>query len=412
MQFYHEGVNNIIDLTKHSDENERQYIWRLSSAKDSGLLDMTWEELADVFNNELREEDKEYNSSAYRKPYQQAKEYYQDVFSKMVDAGYSKELQVQKDELYKLKRQKEDQYREYNKVLVSDGRADNLTKKLIECANRLNEERPLDFTKYIQNASEKEAVIFFADWHYGMTTDNIWNTYNTEICKQRVEKLVNKSLEYLELNKVNKLNIVLMGDECHGGIHNSARVKSEEDVCDQLMNVAEIIAQAVEELSKSVNMINVHSTYGNHMRTIQNKNDSIHSDNMEKIIPWWLEQRLQKNTKVSIKYSDFKEFTRLDILGYKICCVHGDLDNIKNVGVTVNTIFSRLYNETIDYTISADKHHLEEFESFDIENVLVRSLCGTDDYANDKRLYSKAGQTLMIFSKEDGRQCTYNIKLN
>jgi hypothetical protein len=330
----------------------------------------------------------------------------------MIDNQYSKEIQAQKDELYKLKRQVSDQYREYNKVLVVDARADNLTEKLLESANKLNKERPLDFTGYVKDISDKEAVLFFADWHYGMVTDNIWNTYNTEICKSRVEKLVNKTKEYLETHKVNKLHIVLLGDECHGGIHNSARVKSEEDVCDQLMNVAEIIAQSIEEISTKVNSIDIYSTYGNHMRSIQNKNDSIHSDNMEKIIPWWLEQRLQKNNKVSIKYSEFKEFTRVNILGYKLCCVHGDLDSVKNVGVTVNTIFSRLYNETIDYTVSADKHHLEEFESFDIENVLVRSLCGTDDYANDKRLYSKAGQTLMIFSKDDGRQCTYNIKLN
>ena len=66
-----EGMINIIDLKKQNNENERQYIWRLASAKDSGLLDMTWEELSDVLNDELREEDETYNSSASRKPYQQ-----------------------------------------------------------------------------------------------------------------------------------------------------------------------------------------------------------------------------------------------------------------------------------------------------------------------------------------------------
>lgn len=178
------------------------------------------------------------------------------------------------------------------------------------------------------------------------------------------------------------------------------------------MHVAELMAEMIEELSKSVNEVIVYSCYGNHLRTIQEKKESIHSDNMEKLIPWWIEQRLQNNTKVSIVESEFKEFTKLNVLGYNICCVHGDLDSIRNLGVTVNTIFSRLYGQTIDYTVSADKHHLEEFESFDIENILVRSLCGTDDHADNKRLYSKAGQTLMIFNKEDGRECTYNIKLN
>ena len=100
------------------------------------------------------------------------------------------------------------------------------------------------------------------------------------------------------------------------------------------------------------------------------------------------------------------------MLGYNICCLHGDLDNFKNIGTTVNTIFSRKFGETIDYTVSGDKHHLEEFEQFDIESILIRSLCGTDDYANNKRLYSKAGQTLMIFNDEYGRESTYHIPLS
>ena len=100
------------------------------------------------------------------------------------------------------------------------------------------------------------------------------------------------------------------------------------------------------------------------------------------------------------------------MLGYNICCLHGDLDNFKNIVTTVNTIFSRKFGETIDYTVSGDKHHLEEFEQFDIESILIRSLCGTDDYANNKRLYSKAGQTLMIFNDEYGRESTYHIPLN
>lgn len=325
---------------------------------------------------------------------------------------YSKQIQEQKDELYKLKRQYFDQKREYNKLLVSDARADHLSENLVKIAKQLNNEKPLDFEKYIVDFSDKEAILCLADWHYGMVTDNIWNTYNTEICKQRVEKLITKTKEHMKTHKIKVLHILLLGDSAHGAIHNSCRVSAEEDTSDQLMHVAEILAESINELSKSVSSIKVYSTYGNHLRTIQNKKDSIHSDNMEKIIPWWLRQRLQNNDKVEIIDSEFKEFIKLNVLGYNVCCTHGDLDKFKDIGVTMNTIFTKLYGETIDYTISADKHHLEEFEKFDIESILVRSLCGTDDYANNGRLYSKAGQTLMIFSKDDGRECTYNIKLN
>lgn len=261
--------------------------------------------------------------------------------------------------------------------------------------------------------AENDAVLVFADWHYGMVADGIWNKFNIEICKNRVRRLVNKAKKYIALNKVDTLHILLLGDSYHGAIHAGVRVAAEEDTCDQLMQVAELMAEAIAELSKVVNYVEVYSTYGNHARTIQNKKDSIHSDNMEKIIPWWMRQRFQNKFDIKIVDSEFKEFIKLNVKGYSICGVHGDLENkFKDIGITINTLFTKKFGETIDMTISADKHHLEEFEQFGIESVLVRSLCGTDEYANNHRLFSSAGQSLFIFNEEDGRFATYNIKLD
>lgn len=327
---------------------------------------------------------------------------------------YFKELQVQRDSIYKEKRKLYDQRREYNKLLTSDARAEHLNEELVKAAYKLNDEKPLVFEeKWFKPNTHKEALLCWADWHYGMVTDNIWNEYNTEICKQRVKKLVEITKEFLQLNNIDVLTILTLGDFAHGGIHTGCRVQSEEDVCDQLMHVSELMAEAINELSTVVNHIDVYSCYGNHMRTIQNKNDSIHSDNMEKVIPWWLRQRLQNNSKVEIIESEYKEFTRVNILGTHICAVHGDLEkDFKKLGVTINTIFSKKFGETIDYTISADKHHIEEFEQLGIKSVLVPCLCGTDDHANNGRLYSDAGQTLIIFNDVYGRECTYPIPLN
>ena len=330
------------------------------------------------------------------------------MFSKNTDPS----IQKQMDELYKLKWQFYDQRRERNKDLISDARAEHLTEELIKAANQLNKENPLTFSGMVECDHSREGLVCCADWHYGMITDNLWNHYNVDTCKRRIREFVNKVKTYISLNRISQLHIVFLGDACHGSIHTTCRVASEEDTCDQLMHVAELMAQMVEELSKYVNHVKVYSCYGNHMRTIQNKNDSIHTDNLEKIIPWWMRQRLKLNEKVEIIDSEFEEFVKLDICGYKVCAVHGDLDNFKDLGVTVNTIFTRLYGESIDYTISADKHHLEEFESFNIESILVRSLCGTDDHAHSKRLYSHPGQTFIVFNKTDGRECTYHIKLD
>ena len=325
---------------------------------------------------------------------------------------YFEQLRAKEEELYKLKRQMQDQRREYNKLLTSEARSEHLHEEIIRAANNLNHSAPL-LSTHVERVPNtyREALLCLSDWHYGMVTDNIWNTYNTDICKQRLRKLARKVKDYLILNRISTLHVVMLGDFAHGAIHTSARVQSEENTCDQLMHVAELLAEFIDNISEYVNELNLHSCYGNHMRTVQDKNDSVHSDNMEKVIPWWLEQRLKGNEQVKIHFTKYYEFTKLNILGYNICCVHGDLDSFKNIGTVTNTIFTHKFNEKIDYTISGDKHHLEEFEQLGVESILIRSLCGTDDYANNKRLYSKPGQTMIIFNNEDGRESTYHISL-
>lgn len=387
------------------------------SNKVQKITDLDWSEICSKYNLD-------FNPDTIRKGAQPpligsvfVSEYYKWKESQR-DFGeenkYIKELKELKDSIYKERRKLYDQRREYNKLLAFDARAEHLNSELVQAAYKLNDEKPLVFKeKWFKPNIHKEALLCWADWHYGMVTDNIWNTYNAEICRERVKKLVEITKEFLRINQIDVLTILTLGDFAHGGIHVGCRVQSEEDVCDQLMHVSELMAEAINELSTVVNHIDVYSCYGNHMRTIQEKNDSIHSDNMEKVIPWWLRQRLQNNTKIEIIESEYKEFTRVNILGSKICAVHGDLEkDFKKIGVTINTIFTKKFGETIDYTISADKHHIEEFEQLGIKSILVPCLCGTDEYANNGRLYSEAGQTLMIYNDVYGRECTYHIPLN
>ena len=400
-------------LQKLPNENESQYIWRIGQAKDSGLIENTWGELTPTLNFQCGIGEEDYRGeSAWRKRYRVMQQAWDDVFSKeQFSESRAVEIDSQINELYKIKKQVQDQRRELRNILTPDARFDNLTEKLIESANTLCKIKPLVFEDYVFNVADKEAVIAWADWHYGMVVDNIWNHYNTDICKQRVEKFVVKAIKHIQLHGVKTLHIMLLGDAAHGSIHTGCRVASEEDTCDQIMHSSEIMAEAINELSSYVSEVNVYATYGNHLRTIQNKNDSIHSDNMEKLIPWWLEQRLQNNNRVNIIKSDYYEFLYLNVCGYNIVGAHGDLEKFKQFGLTVNTLFTKKYGKTIDYTVSADKHHVEEFETMGIESILVRSLCGTDEHANNHRLYSDPGQTMMIFTPEDGRECTYNIKL-
>lgn len=395
------------NLNRLDGETQEQYFYRICSMKES--LGFTWPQMTEIFNSEFGCNK---GDTAYRKQWAAFNKVFNANVDKLVGENtYSNGLQEQIDELYKAKRQLWDQRREYNKILTSDARADHLTEKLIEAANLVPLQDYSNIFTFKNTKSSEEAVLCLSDWHYGQVSNNIWNTYNTEICKERVVKLFDKVSSALQEHSIKTLHIALLGDFVSGAIHTGVRVASEENTCDQLMHVSEVLANFINAVSVYVDEINVYSTYGNHARTIQNKDDSIHADNMERVIPWWLKQRLKVNTKINIVDSEFYEFIYFNVCGYNIVCTHGDLDKFKDLGVTINSLFSKKYGKTIDYTFSADKHHLESFEQFGIESALVGSLCGTDEYANNKRLYSNPMQTLCIFTPDDGKLCSYNIKL-
>lgn len=395
------------DLKRMESESQDQYFYRICSMKDA--LGFTWPQMAEIFNAEFGCNK---GDTAYRKRWTAFKSVLDANTDKIVgEDKYLTELKEQTDEIYKAKRQLYDQRREYNKMLVSEARANHLAEKLIEAANLAPLKHYSEMLTFSNSASNEEAVLMLSDWHYGQVSNNIWNQYNVDICLQRVSKLFDKVSSALKEHTISTLHVVLLGDFVNGAIHTSCRVAAEENTCEQLMHVSEILANFINELSAYVHEVNIYSTYGNHARTIQNKNDSIHADNMERVIPWWLRERLQDNNKVNVVDSEYYEFIYFNVCGYNIVCTHGDLDKFNDIGIIVNSLFTKKYGKAIDYTFSADKHHLESFEQFGIESMLVGSLCGTDEFANNKRLYSNPMQTLCIFTPEDGKLCTYNIKL-
>ena len=58
------------------------------------------------------------------------------------------------------------------------------------------------------------------------------------------------------------------------------------------------------------------------------------------------------------------------------------------------------------------KDDLITFEELGIDSMIVPSLCGVDEYANNKRLYSAPGQLMLVFNEREGKDATYQIKLN
>ena len=308
------------------------------------------------------------------------------------DKSIMEELDEKLVELKKEQQRFFDQRREYAKLLASDGRMEHLFDSLRDAVGRLNETvgiiySPWGDIKKPESPNDTEAVLVFSDWHYGLKTENIFNTYDTDTCLRRVQHVVDEAISRIP----------------------RTRVASEELVCEQLIQATEILAQSIQELSHYVEETYVYTTYGNHARTVQNKNDSIHRDNMERLIPWWLSQRFASTEDVHIMEESRTEFLFVNAAGHGICATHGDLDSIDASPRLIPALANRA-GQSVEYIIHGDKHHVDLKEELGVTARLCGSLCGTDDYANGKRLYSTPVQFMLIVDPEYGPDAEYNLK--
>ena len=400
-----------MNLEQLHGESDLDYQRRLIYGKlvDKTLADIDFSELANLVYGQ------DYSSDVARRMMYGSRKTLELVDKEMERLSATAQASESDVKIRELKAERQkmfDQRRELNKIERDIARQEYIDSKLIEAAESLNETIGPLFGEamYADNEIENsEAVLVFSDWHYGMVVENVFNKYDTDICKDRVQAVVNNAINRIKVHKCNALHLILLGDAFHGAIHTSVRVASEELVVDQIMQVSEIIAQAINALSMFVPNVYVYTTYGNHGRVVSNKKDNIHKDNLERIVGWWLKQRLKDNERVTMMPDSGTEFVFVNACGHDICAVHGDLDSVRTSPRLLTTLFFKEYHKNIECIILGDKHHRESFEELGVVSMICGALCGSDDYANEKRLFSKPNQLLLIFD-ENGLDAEYRIR--
>lgn len=106
-----------------------------------------------------------------------------------------------------------------------------------------------------------------------------------------------------------------------------------------------------------------------------------------------------------------EEFITDFIGGKTVVSTHGDLDTVRDFGVTANMLLSRDLGTPVDIAIMGDKHHAESLDRFGVDSMIAPALCGSDNHAHGKRLYAKPSQLLMTFGQDYGRDAVYYLKL-
>lgn len=255
--------------------------------------------------------------------------------------------------------------------------------------------------------AEQEGILLLSDWHYGMVCDNYWNTYNPEICKERVAALLDKVITIINLHKLKTITVLNLSDLIAGRIHSQIRIESRFDVITQTMDVAEILAQFLYNLSDYCT-IHYYDCLDNHSRLEPNKKESMDLESLVRIIPWYLKERLSHISNINIHDNKFsQDIITCEVLGHKILGVHGDSDNPRNALDRLSMMTHCHY----DMLCTAHLHHFSSDEQNQSIVVSNSSLMGVDRYAEKLRLTSDPSQTLVVASKENVCECIYRIRL-
>ena len=401
-------------IQRLENENEEQFLWRLGQAKDKGELDLSWQEIADIMNKEFRDDVSEYLSeAAYRKPYQQSARFWNaGAFSKLSEDMYIVELREAKHELRKEKQKLFDERTALNKTLREQSRLES-TFDIVKRA--IQEYKPTKFNyEYHKNIeSDNDLIIHLTDIHCGVDIDSKFNIFNFEILKECLKKYITEILNIKYLYKSENTYVIIGGDLIQGLIHVNSRIESKENVVEQIMKVTDLVSNFLFELSQHFNMVEVHTTAGNHSRSTASKDESVRGENFDLLIPFAAKKELQNITNIHFKDNylecDVATFT---VRGHTIYATHGDKDTPRNV-VYHMTQFARKAKMPLPDICYLGHRHKNGLSTVDDVKV-IESGCvdGMDSYAIDKRLVGTPEQTVTVITEKNCIKALCDIQIN
>lgn len=404
-------IQNMIQLHRLENENEEQFIWRLGRAKDSGELDMEWDEIANVINRECREDESEYrNESAYRKVYQAARRFYErGVFKDLTDEAYAMVLQEEQRKL-KIETQKlRDERNDYQRSLREKARQESFL-DLVE--NVLSKKvEPFEYKPSVLMTNNNETMIVcLSDLHAGIEVKNLWNVFNTTVLKERLHKYLDAIRDIQRTHGCKNCDVVLGGDNISGLIHPNLRLENNENVIEQVKIAATYIGDFIFELQDWFTEVRVHSVSGNHSRLSPSKEEHLRGEELDALIPFILDIKFSNNPQVKIcedGYIDNTINTFTTDGGKLFYVVHGDKDQPSNV-VQKLTLMTGIKPDGV---IMSHRHHNAFDTQYGTKVVQVGCVVGTDDHCVDLRISGEPEQCVIISDDKRAIKCIYDIGL-
>lgn len=397
----------MLDFSIHENETERQYIWRVGQYVSEGKI--TWRELTNIINEKWRQSEDDYrDESAYRKPFNSAVSYYEEVFSKMVDDEYSQKILEQKRELEQAKIQFRDERVAWNKQNYEAARN---AQKLEHIENVLKEIGNVNFniSMPIIQESDNDLLIMLSDLHIGQTFNSSFGSYNSDIAKERLNKYLNEIIKIQQTHKSENAYVSLLGDLISGSIHRSIQVTNRENIIEQIKLASELISSFCYELTKKFKNVYLTDCSGNHSRIVESKENSLHDEMYDNLIAWSINNCLKHipNFKFVNNNLDIG-ISQLSIRDKLYLGVHGDYDGMNKSAISnlVMMVDKKPYAVCMGH-----KHYAAFTEETGIKAIQGGSLAGSgDSYTIEKRLSGKPSQTVCVCDT-NGVRCIYPVSL-
>ena len=266
---------------------------------------------------------------------------------------------------------------------------------------------------------KRTLVLCVADCHYGAEwivrglRGEILNRYNPEVFGERMDDLLAQVREIIVKENISDVQLLLCGDSLDGMLRNSQLMKLRWGVIESCMRFSEHMAQWIAALSQyaTVSVCGVDGTH-TETRTLNSKRGDFPGENLEKVIFWFLAERLKGVPSVFVD-SVTEQRKHLTVQGFNLLLTHGtDIKSLENAAKQTML----LYGEAIDYLICGHKHREQEYVSGYTEqgnSVVIRvpSVCGMDEYAQRLGYGGKPGALAMVLEAGYGRRCIYPISL-
>lgn len=398
-------------LERKEGETEIQYLWRIGKMVDAGKIG-SWKDITPTLNKQLREDDEYYDESAYRKKYQAAKKFYDEIFSQQGDEDFKKEQEEILREIKKEKIKLRDERTESNRGIRIEARVEDKLdyfEKIIANQGKIDYKplKPAE-RELIKTKSNNDLIIMLSDLHIGQTFDSAWGRYNLEVAKDRMNQYLNKIIEIKDRHNSENCFVTLQGDMISNSIHKTIAITNRENVIEQVISASEIITAFLAELSKIFNNVTVVSVVGNHSR-IDKKEDALKDERLDTLIEWYAKSKLENFENIEFIEPYDNTFNCFVVRNKHYFIVHGDYDKFDMAGVAKLSMMAGYFPYCI---LFGHRHFPATTEINGIKLVQSGSFPGAgDDHTIELRLSGKPSQTVLVCN-EDGIECNYTVELD